>query len=165
MGLFTREEKMNKETGKFEVTKKGLFNRESRTPEYDKLHAQAKAEKKDRKREYREAYQEAKHKAKLARMRQEGKRAGSISLSDRFSNITNNIKVKPYTTRNNYNPWGSMFDTGIKKPKKTNKPRKEYVVINNKAYPIINKKISKKKKKKKSSTGQYDLTDNWGFFK
>lgn len=42
MGILTREEKMDMETGKFEVTKKGLF-KGSRTPAYDKLKPQIKA--------------------------------------------------------------------------------------------------------------------------
>ena len=145
MGLFTREERMNKE-GKFEVTKKGLFGRrESSTPNYDRLHRQAvqerKAKKLERRREYREAYEEARHKAKIARMKKEGSRVGSLSIGDRFNRMASGFSMG-YSTRNNYNPWGSTFDTGMK-PMKT----------------------SKKKKKKSSNYMNFDMTDNWGFMK
>jgi hypothetical protein len=165
MGLFTREEKMNKETGKFEVTKRGLFGkRESSTPEYDRLHAQAKQERREqrlaRKKEYREAYQEARHEAKLKRMRQEGTRAGSITLGDRLENFSRGMgSASSYKISGNYNPWGSTFDTGMKRPSiSRSTPRKQV------------KKHGKKKKKVRkktttSSSGGWDMFDNYGYMR
>lgn len=73
-----------------------------------------------------------------------------------------------YSTHQNYNPFGSMFDTGLGNKKsyksKTSGSKTKYTVIGGKAYPIAG---SGKKKKKKKSTGlgSYDMVDNWGFFK
>lgn len=169
MGWFTREEKMDMETGKFETKKKGLFRRDSNTPVSDKLLAQDRNDKRDkrvaRRREYREAFEESRHKSKLARMEREGTRAGSLSMSDRFNNVASGFSTQ-HTVRNNYNPFGSMFDTGMKKPSKSSKKSStKYKVIGGKAYPIAGTKKKKSKKKSSSSFGGYNMTDNWGFMK
>jgi len=69
-----------------------------------------------------------------------------------------------YSFRNNYNPFGSMFDTGMTRPKKS---KTKYANIGGKAYPIAST-MKKKKKKKKSSTrtsSGFDMFDNSGFFR
>jgi len=174
---FSREEKMNMETGKFETVKSGLISGSS-TPISDKLISQAKNEKKmkrlEYKKQYREAYEEAKHQATLKRMKKEGTRVGSMSTSDRLNNLMgSNTK---YRARNNYNPFGSMFDSGLGKPrsiprKKSSGGGKKYAIVGGKAYPIANTKSKgkKKKSKKKYSSGVsmpgFDMMDNWGFMK
>lgn len=57
-----------------------------------------------------------------------------------------------YSSRNNYNPFGSLFDTGITgMPRKKKKPKTQYKVIGGKAYPIASTMPKKKTKKKKST--------------
>ena len=97
---------------------------------------------------------------------------------NRKSNILSGNSSAGYRPRrsspiyNNYNPFGSMFDTGLKpmsRPKSHSKTK--YKVIGGKAYPIAG--TGKKKKKsgtKKRNTGfggmgGYDMFDNSGFFK
>lgn len=145
----------------------------SRTPVSDQLinnvKKESKMERVARKQEYRKAFREAKHEATLARMKREGKRAGSMSMSERFGNVANSIQFKPYSTHSNYNPWGSMFDTGMSRPKtkKFNGGGKRYTIVGGKAYPIAGtkKKKSKRRSSGGSSWGGFDMTDNWGFMK
>lgn len=131
----------------------GLFRRESRTPVSDKLLSRVREEKKQAKSEararireknrvYREEYEKARHQAKVKRMRRGGGRAGGTSPWDRLSKVSS---MSGYSTRSNFNPFGSMFDTGLgyKKPS-----------------------VKKKGKKKKSmGFGGFDMMDNWGFMK
>ena len=74
-----------------------------------------------------------------------------------------------YSFKNNANPFGNMFDTGMTAPKrKTSKSRTKYTAIGGKAYPIAGTSKKKKKKKKKSSTrtsSGFDIFDNSRFFK
>jgi len=84
-----------------------------------------------------------------------------------FDSGMNRPSAKRYSTRNNYNPFGSMFDTGMS----TRKPKKKttgarYAVVGGKAYPIAgSKKKTSKKKTRSQGYGGFDLTNNWGFFK
>jgi len=88
-----------------------------------------------------------------------------------------------YSTQNNYNPFGSMFDTGMShkpisfdpimnynrpstKKKKTSKTK--YHVVGSKAYPIVGtgKKKKKKSTKHKRRSGQsYDVFNAFGGYK
>jgi len=89
------------------------------------------------------AYKEEYRKARLERIKKNAREAGSTSIADRFNKAADKIQIKPYSTKNNYNPWGSMFDMGMSRPP------------------------TKKTKKKKSSTGfgGFDMLDNWGYMK
>jgi len=103
------------------------------TPKYRERKAQRKAE--------RDAYMKGVQKGKIANASLRGYRAGT----QRFS-----PSVSPYRITNNYNPFGSMFDTGMK--------------------PMSKPKTTKKKKKKgkhttKTHAGEFDMLDNWGYFK
>lgn len=166
IGLFRKEEKTHFERDESGRVVKVEREGGGRTPISDRLLSQVKTEKKVRKEEYRKAYQEAKHKATLERMKREGKRAGSMSMSDKFNRVANRIETQPYSTKNNYNPFGSLFDSGIKyRPKKASSVK--YKVIGGKAYPVAGS--SKKKKKRSSRSGSsfggFNMTDNWGFMK
>jgi len=137
------------------------YSGRSSTPVSDKLLSDAKKQKNFEKIQFRqqqkEAYDKAFRKARIERMTQKGRIAGKTTMADRFSN---------YSTKNNYNPFGSMFDTGIKyksKPSKSSSSKK-YTVVGGKSYPIASTK-SKKKKKKSRSSGGYDMFDNWGYMK
>lgn len=149
MGLFRKKSKTHFVRDKAGHVVKVERYGDSKTPVSDKLLSQARAEKRqaraevrersrEKKRMYREEYEKARHKAKLSRMKREGSRAGSSSPIERVGRMSN------YSTRRNYNPWGSMFDTGL-------------------GYSKPSKK--KKSKKKKSGLGSFDMTDNWGFMK
>ena len=73
-----------------------------------------------------------------------------------------------YSTRDNYNPFGSMFDTGMNynHPRKKSSSKTKYTVIKGKAYPIVG---SKKKSKKKSSSNRrrndWDVFNAFGGYK
>lgn len=70
-------------------------------------------------------------------------------------------KRRSYSIDDNYNPFGSLFDSGIDDiPKQKTK----YIIKGGKAYPVAG---SNKKKKKKDSFGlpEFDIVDNWGLFK
>jgi len=73
-----------------------------------------------------------------------------------------------YSTRNNYNPFGDMFDTGLDykpyKPKAKKSSSTKYYVSGGKAYPIAGSKKKKSRKRSSDSYLGYDMTDNWGFF-
>lgn len=84
------------------------------------------------------------------------------------------VQRKSYSPRrsspiyNNYNPFGSTFDTGVKpmsRPK--TQSRTKYKVIGGKAYPIAGskKKTKRKTSKRKTSMGGFDMMDSYGFFK
>ncbi len=140
---------------------------DSRTPVSDKLLSQVKQEKKLKKLEWKQqqkvAYDKAFKKARIERIKKQGRSAGSITFSDRLNNFS---QPSNYQIHNNYNPFGNMFDTGMKyksKPSKSNSSKK-YTIIGGKAYPIAGTK-SKKKKKKSSSSKGYDMFDNWGYMK
>jgi len=114
------------------------------------------------KKEVRKVYREELSKARINRAKKAGRRAGSITFNDRLNNLSRGFSFpSSYGTRMNYNPFGSMFDTGLNKQVRKNKTK--YTIVNNKAYPIA--KSSKKRKKKSSSRSAsgFDITDNWGF--
>ena len=167
MSLFRKKEEkihfVRDEAGNVKSVEREYSGRGSKTPISDKLLSQAKKEKKSKKLEWKqqqkEAFDKSFKKARLERMAQKGRVAGKTTLADRFSN---------YNISNNYNPFGSMFDTGMnyssKKPKSDSK---KYTIVSGKAYPIAKTSSKKKKTKKKrsSSSGNYDMFDNWGYMK
>jgi hypothetical protein len=111
----------------------------------------------ERRREYKEAFAEARHKATLERMKREGGKVGSMNMSQRFNNVANRIQAqpysRPYSTHNNYNPFGSMYDKGMNYKRGSN--------------PVI-KNMNKKKKHKRQSISNpftFDMFDNYGFMK
>lgn len=129
-------------------------------------------ERKVRRVEVSKAFEESRHKAQVIRARREGGRAGSMSMGDRFNRVSKSFNMgSPHSTRNNANPFGSLFDTGMDRPKashKTSKKQsKKYAVVGGKAYPIAGRKKSGKKKKGKISSGygDWDMLDNHGFMK
>ena len=67
---------------------------------------------------------------------------------------------------NNFNPWGSMFDSGMdyKKPS-SKKSSQKYAVVGGKAYPIAGAGKKGKQKKKSGGSGGFDMMDNWGLMK
>jgi len=72
------------------------------------------------------------------------------------------------SSHQNYNPFGSMFDTGMKPPTRRKKTsRTKYAVVGGRAYPVGPKKQKKKKKKRKTNSFGYssgfDMFDNKGW--
>lgn len=117
MGLlsrFRKEERMNMQTGRFEPVAhrevKELTREEQFPQRKPSRWQQASERRREEQRIYREEYQKAKTQAMLTRARREGARAGSTSLMDR---IAGPPRKPRYTTRNNYNPFGTEFDKGI----------------------------------------------------
>ena len=166
MGLFRKEEKVHfvrDDAGKVvEVQRSGDVG----TPVSDRLLAKQdrKSQRLERRREYRKAYDEARHEAKLKRMKQAGSHAGSTSMSDRFNNVAGSIQTRPYSTHRNSNPFGSMFDTGMKHPKTRKKSSsKKYTIVGGKAYPIAGTGKKKKKGKRKTSSRRNDPFDFSGY--
>jgi len=131
---FGREEKFNKETGKWEIEKKGLSDYKPKirksSPVYDKLKPQVKAIKKKER------------DAKWKKRKETYKR-----VSKGVNSVLDAIEGKP--PKKNYS-----------KPK----PRKkQYVVQNGMAYPVYRPHQKKKttKKKKSRSNDPFDLKVYW----
>jgi hypothetical protein len=75
-------------------------------------------------------------------------------------------KSRGYSIRNNYNPFGTMFDTGMTRMKQPKSKGKKYVIRSGKAYPVVGTGSKKKKTGRRSSGfGGYDTFDNWGFMR
>ena len=93
---------------------------------------------------------------------------------NRTSNIMNPqrtrrpVSRRPYSTRNNYNPFGDLFDTGMtpmRRPKTKKKTSKtQYAIVGGKAYPIAGTGRKKKKntKKKKKTVRQFNDPFDFG---
>jgi hypothetical protein len=108
-----------------DVEREMVGRKGSRTPVSDKLIAQGKMdkvfEKQEWKRQQKEAYQKAFHESRLKRMAEQGHKAGSTTIGDRLgrmasqqpSHRTNRSSKTHYRFKDNANPFGSMFDSGI----------------------------------------------------
>ena len=112
----------------------------------------------------REAYREGWEEARMKRITQGGRRAGSTTITDRLDNFSKGFSMprsSGYSTRNNYNPFGSVFDTGVKpmKRSKSKSSTKKYVIRGGKAYPIAGSKKTKSKKHSKKRSD--DPFNNW----
>ena len=70
-----------------------------------------------------------------------------------------------YGITGNYNPFGSMFDTGMgyKKPKKKSSSKKQYAIVGGKAYEIAGTGKRKQSKSSRRRKSGFDVMDNWGF--
>lgn len=133
MGIFTRKEKYNPDKGKFEVTEKGLSDRikpKSKTPVYDKLMEQTETRSKkksgglftsyNKKRKHdNEIYQKAYKKGRETAIRKTARKRAKHDIGHSMK----------YSTRNNYNPWGDLFDMGMTTSKK--KKQKGYDPLDN----------------------------------
>ena len=173
MGFWTKKERYNPQTEKFEaVERKPLFEKKEpsevkeltreeqiepkRQHPWQDWSEQRKVQKKKEKEAYREAYS----KSRVKRMTQLGHKAGSITLGDRLDNFSRGFNTGPsHRTQGNYNPFGSMFDTGMKKPskKKSSSGKSKYIIRGGKAYLIVG---TGKQKKKKSSSGRRKSRDD-----
>jgi len=130
------------------------------------------------KQEQKEAYREEFRKARLERLRGDARKAGSTNLSDRLNRMASppsssqrvyRQPAKRYSTTNNYNPFGNMFDSGMDISPMSTRAAKRYAVVGGKAYPIAGKGKKKKKRRKSGGSGLafsgFDMTDNWGLMK
>ena len=77
--------------------------------------------------------------------------------------------ISSYSTQDNYNPFGRMFDTGMNRPTSHKKKSKaKYTVIGGKAYPIAGtgkKKKGKKSSRRKQSSKGWDTFNAFGGYK
>ena len=145
MGLFRKEQKVHFKRDEYGrvvgMEKTGDRMGESRTPVSDAL-----------------LKQQPKTKKKPSRLIQVGK------AIDKKVVAWNKSRGSSYSTNNNYNPFGSMFDKGVDD---VPKQKTRYIIKGGKAYPVAGSG-KKKTKKKKSSSGfdlDFDMFDNWGLFK
>jgi len=77
-------------------------------------------------------------------------------------------RISNYSTQNNYNPFGNMFDMGMnypRKPRKKQSSKTKYKVIGDKAYPIAGTGKKKKRKSKHQSSRDWDPFGAWGGYK
>lgn len=154
MGLFTKEEKYNKETGKFETTKKGLFHgRGERTPitkaltkKYHEKHPDEKPSNIRRQRIDKAVKSGNKALDTLfgpATKKSQRKKPISTNKQNATKYIIKGGKAypiagqktkkqKPYSIKNNYNPFGDMFDTGMKTSKRGKK--KDFDLFDNHGF-------------------------------
>jgi hypothetical protein len=129
---------------------------EEKRAKFEALREEKRAKRQARRQEYREAYDDAMHKARVKRARVRGAQSGSMTFTDRLNSIQS---MGSYSTRNNYNPFGTMFDTGLgyKKPYKSKKPKSstKYIIKSGKAYPVAGSKKKSKKKAPRDPFKQY----------
>ena len=161
MGLFTKKEKYNPETGRFEpVPRQPIFSK------------QVSMEGKELTRE--EQFETKKHPWQTTR----GKKviAGTKKVVGKvdkavvnYNRTRNPLRSSQSTPRrsspsfNNYNPFGTTFDRGVKPMKKSSSKGTKYVIRGGKAYPVVGtgKKARKHKRKKKSK--RKDDVFSWDF--
>lgn len=154
-----------------------------RDVERNKVRQDRESLKADERRIYAEAKKEATierakafKQARLERARKLGREAGSTTWSDRLSKMasappqrSSPRRATRYSTSNNYNPFGNMFDQGISYDgpnynqsfPRVKSSRTKYAVVGGKAYPVAGGK-KKKKRSSKRSSGDMDMFDNWG---
>lgn len=148
MGLFTKKEKYNTETGKFEpVEKEPLFKRRVESKELT----------------HEEQFEERKQPWKTER----GKRVaeGFKKAGKRVDTAVVRYNRTHNPMRNNFNPFGATFDRGMTPMKKPKSKSKKYIVRGGKAYPIAGtgKKKHRKRKQKSKSRDFGDPFDFKGF--
>ena len=159
--------------GKVVNTTRTYEGRGSRTPVSDSLLKQHQQERQAKRQIYQQAYQDAYQKARVKRETERGRRAGSTTWDDRLNNFTHHPTRRQsytsYKTQDNYNPFGSMFDTGISygKPpsRKKSSSKTKYKVIGGKAYPIAGTVKKHKSKKRSNSKKNYDPFNAFGGYK
>jgi len=169
MGLFTKKERVHferDEAGKVvRVIRNGVEEEpgqrstEQLEREYYREHPTRGMVRKQRRLEEKEAYQRAYQEARVKRMTKEGRRMGGMTWGDRLDRFSQGFSVpsgRRYKTSGNYNPFGSLFDTGMTGMRRSRKPRgggskTKYVVKGGKAYPVAG--TGKKKKKKSKGRG------------
>lgn len=149
MGWFTKKESVHFERGYHgEVRKVNRAGDKDRgTPVYDALSKQ---------RPKRESFWKGESGKKII---SGVKRVDKAVVNyNRRSNPMRPRSHSSYRIQDNYNPFGSMFDTGMNykpKPKSSSKPRTKYAVVDGKAYPIAGTDKKKKSSSKKKSTDNY----------
>lgn len=158
MGLFTKKEKYNPETERFEpVPRKPLFQRGE--IESKPLIHEEQVE------PQRVHPWQTEHGKKLVH--------GAKRTVGRFDRavVSYNRTRNPMRSRgpsrsspsyNNYNPFGSTFDTGMKPMKKPKSKNKNYIIRGGKAYPIAGTGKKKHKKKSKSKHGRDAFSMDYG---
>lgn len=185
MGLFRKKSYHVDEAGRVaEGEEQGYKSvKELRGPSRWEQYKQSRGEER---KAYNEGVREAKANLRINRIkkaREQGRRAGSITFTDRLESFAKGVAgpSKPikqtrgrsynvpmpsfgmkYNTKMNSNPFGNMFDTGIKK-QSFKKPSTKYAVVSGKAYPLAS--VGKKKHKKKSKSSNVDMFDNWGLMR
>lgn len=179
MGLFKKEETTHFERDAGGRVVKVIKNGEELDPryksseqlerEYRESHPTRWQSYKQRREKEREIYKKHYAEAREKRIIRQAKQAGSITPVQRIEKLSRGLSFNP-PSKFNANPFGSLFDTGMSRPrasKKTPKSqRKKYTVVKGKAYPIVGTGKKKKKRsgsKTKTSVGGFDLFDNHGF--
>jgi len=156
MGWFSKEEKYNPETGRFEVVEKpSLFSRKPREQEVKELTREEQIEPQRR------------HPWETPRGKQFIKTMGRGVKKLDQKIVRYNRKYNPHRSGGNFNPWGSTFDKGmqpmnvgfgsrIKSKSKPKSKKTKYAVVGGKAYPIAGTSGKRKKKTKKAKSKRFD---------
>jgi len=187
MGLFTKREKVSFERDEegrvIQTTRNGVPEGETRyervggqgesvkvyvDPEYRKAKTGEQLEK-----EYYKKYPEKHHPT----MKKIGKGISKLDKKiveyNRRSNIMNPSRIRrtvhpmigfgfnPPSSRN-VNSFGTLFDTGIPKPREKKKSSTKYAIVGGKAYQIAGSGKKKSKKKKRHTKPEfYDPFKSW----
>jgi len=163
MGLFRK-----KETTHFERDESGKVVKVTRNGQDVDREVNRMKSARELEQEYYKKHPERKHPTLKRVGRGLEKVDKKIVKYNRSRNIMNpKRRTTGYSTRDNYNPFGSLFDTGIKPAKAPRKSKSQkYTIVGGKAYPIVGSSGKKKSKKPRSkSSGGYDIFDNWGLMK
>lgn len=166
MGIFSKEEKIH-----FERDEEGNVIRMTRNGHEVQPEPMMKPSKQLEK-EYYIKHPEERHPT----LRKIGHGAKRVDAAIVKYNRTRNPLMQPqrkFTPRKktpahqNFNPFGSTFDTGMPNMPRKKSGGKKYHIVGGKAYPIAG--TGKKKKKKRRSSGlggfNFDSMDNYRFFK
>ena len=167
MGLFTKHEKYSRESGRFEPVEKKDERYETLRNEQTGESVRVSREEKPLTRE--EQFKPRQQPWKTERGKRVIKSMGSgVKRIDKAVvnyNRTRNImyrqptrrqprqSISNYSTHDNYNPFGNMFDTGMTRPSSHKKKSKaKYTIVKGKAYPIAGTGKKKKSRKKTRSS-------------
>lgn len=181
MGLFRKQYHVDEAGDVVEGPEPGMRDvRELQREQAPTRWEQRRQERKEDREYYRKVRSEAKaarlesfREARIKRAREIGRKQGGTTFGDRLSNLaagpprtqTRKPVGSGYRIKNNYNPFGSMFDTGINYSSRRKSSGTKYKVIGGKAYPIAGTGKKKKKSRSSGGFGKYDVFDNWGFMK
>lgn len=155
MGFWTKHERYNPDTEKFEAVEKEPLFRKKEPSEVKELTREEQVEPKRL-----QPWQTPRGKRFIAGTKKVGKRLDQAGVNyNRRSNPVG--RGRSYSTNRNANPFGSWFDMGQSSMRrsKPQKPKTKYVIVGGKAYP----KAGTGKRKKKKSSGKRRSNDPFSF--
>ena len=155
MGFFTREEKYNKETGKFEVTKKGLIDYFERKPKKVSLSKQLE-------RQYYRDHPKESPKYKRQQTRDKLVKGGGKTMDFLFGSAPK--KKKGGTRRKQQYVVKGNVAYPVARPSSSKKPGKKLVPDYDFDFDYDMMGFGSQPRRRKKKSDSIDLFDNWGFF-